>query len=91
MLWSADVETSQHKIWSTVLDISPTGAKLRIDTILLGQVAKFRLAVESLGPIECAPVWQQNGRLGVRFLDGQPSMTELQNLLANPPYLPAHS
>jgi hypothetical protein len=85
VLWSADATTVRHKIWSTVLDISPDGAKLRIDTVLLGQVEKFRLAVESLGPIECAPVWQYNGRLGVRFISGQPSMSQLQNLLASPP------
>lgn len=81
VLWSADAQTARHKIWSTVLDISPDGARLRIDTVLLGQVGKFRLVVESLPPIECAPVWQANGRLGVRFLRGQPSMTQLTDLI----------
>jgi hypothetical protein len=85
VLWTAEARTTRHKIWSTVLDISPGGAKLRIDTVLLGQVGKFRLAVESLPPIECAPVWQFNGRLGVRFLAGQPTEADLQKLLTAPP------
>jgi hypothetical protein len=89
VIWQADARTARHNIWSTVLDISPAGARLRIDTTLLGQVDTFRLDVEALDPIECAPVWQQDGRLGVRFLGGQPSMSRLQSLVANPPYLSA--
>ncbi len=89
MLWCADATTSRYKIWSTVFDISPEGAKLKVDTNVLGHVDRFRLEVESLAPIECTPVWQQDGHLGVRFLDGQPTMTQLQKVLARPPYLSA--
>jgi hypothetical protein len=86
VLWCADATTARHKIWSTVLDISPEGAKLKVDTNLLGHIERFRLEVESLGPIECAPVWQHDDHLGVRFLDGHPSMTQLEKVLSHPPY-----
>jgi hypothetical protein len=67
-----------------VLDISPDGAKLQTDVLLLGEVESFRLDVPSLGAMECAPVWQRGGRLGVRFLSGQPTMTRLRELVGLP-------
>jgi hypothetical protein len=86
VMWCADATTSRYKIWSTVLDISPEGARLKVDSVLFGHVDRFRLEVECLGPIECTPVWQRGGYVGVRFLDGQPTMPELKYLLSYPPY-----
>lgn len=87
VLWCADATTEEDQMLGTVLDISPGGAKLKVDREVLGQVERFRLAVETLAPIDCVPVWQHDDRLGVRFLDSQPSMIELQDLLEHPPYL----
>jgi hypothetical protein len=86
VLWPADVRTARIKISSTVLDISPEGAKLRCGTLLFGYLDKCWLAIDGLALIECTPVWQRNGRVGVRFLSGKPPMTLLQATLECPPY-----
>ena len=84
VIWSADAHTQNYRSWSTVLDISPDGAKLQTDMLFLGEVETFRLDVPSLGSMECAPVWQQSGRLGVRFVSGRPSMARLRELVGLP-------
>ena len=86
VLWTADARTSWYKIPGTVLDISPDGARLRIDADLVGQVDRFRLTIDCLGEVECQPVWQRNGRVGVRFVGGNPTMTQIHDIIADPPY-----
>lgn len=84
VIWSADAHTPTYRSWSTVLDISPDGAKLQTDLRLLGEVSSFQLDVPSLGALECAPVWQQGRHCGVRFLSGQPTMARLRELVGLP-------
>jgi hypothetical protein len=68
---------------ATVLDIAPQGAKLRIDITLFGELPAFWLAVNSLGLIECAPVWQRHNRMGVRFLSGAPTDWRLRTMVTS--------
>ncbi len=84
VVWSGDASTAWGRTPSMVLDISPDGAKLQTNTAMLGFVDSFRLAIAPMGPIECTPVWQRNGRLGVRFTGGKPSMAQLNNLVYPP-------
>jgi hypothetical protein len=84
VIWSADAHVPNYRSWSTVLDISPSGAKLQTDMLMLGEVDSFRLDVPALGAMECAPVWQRGSKLGVRFLSGQPTMARLRELVGLP-------
>jgi hypothetical protein len=84
VIWSGDASTAWGRTPSVVLDISPDGAKLKTDTMVLGYVESFRLAIAPMGPIDCTPVWQRDGRLGVRFIGGKPSMAQLNNLVYPP-------
>ena len=84
VIWSGDASTAWGRTPSVVLDISPDGAKLKTDNSVLGFVDSFRLAIAPMGPIECMPVWHRDGRLGVRFIGGNPSMAQLDNLVYPP-------
>ena len=70
---------------NVVLDISPDGAKLQSDLQLLGQVDRFRLSVQGMAPVDCMPVWQRDGRVGVRFVGGPaPTMAMLDDMVGSP-------
>jgi PilZ domain len=86
VLWPAEATTKRAKLRCVVLDISPGGAKLRVDREFLEQLERLWLSIDSLQLIECTPVWQTYGRVGVRFVEGQPSMAQLESLVADPPY-----
>lgn len=81
VLWPADLIADRTTHSATVLDITPQGAKLRIGIPLFGELAVFWLAINSLGLIECAPVWRRHNRMGVRFLSGAPTEWRLRTMI----------
>lgn len=85
VIWSGEALTDERRVPNVVLDISPNGAKLRTDLPLFGEVETFRLSVQGMSPIDCVPVWQRGGRVGVRFIGGpSPTMDELENMVSPP-------
>ncbi|MGH6982219.1 MAG: hypothetical protein ACREFC_13515, partial [Stellaceae bacterium] len=45
VIWSGEALTDKYRVPNIVLDISPDGAKLKTDMMLLGEVDTFRLSV----------------------------------------------
>lgn len=89
VIWSGEATTEARRVLNVVLDISPDGAKLQTDLPLFGEVDTFRLSVQGMSPIDCVPVWQQDGRVGVRFIGGpSPTMSELDGLVYPPELAP---
>lgn len=82
VIWAGEALTDKYRVPNVVLDISPDGAKLHTDLTLVGEVDTFRLSVQGMAPIDCVPVWQKDGRVGVRFVGGQaPTMALLDDLV----------
>lgn len=82
VIWAGEATTADRRVPNVVLDISPDGAKIVTDLPLYGEVDMFRLSVQGMSPIDCAPVWQKNGRVGVRFIGGpSPTMSDLDDMV----------
>jgi hypothetical protein len=85
VIWLGETHTGRYRVPNVVLDISPDGAKLQSDLQLLGQVDRFRLSVQGMAPVDCMPVWQRDGRVGVRFVGGPaPTMAMLDDMVGSP-------
>ena len=82
VIWSGEALTGKYRVPNVVLDIPPHGARLQTDLQLLGEVDTFRLSVQGMAPVDCAPVWQKGGRVGVRFVGGPaPAMALLDDMV----------
>jgi hypothetical protein len=85
VLWLGEAQTARYRVPNVVLDISPGGAKLQSDLQLFGEVDRFRLSVQGMAPVDCMPVWQRGGRVGVRFVgDSAPTMAMLDDMVGSP-------
>ncbi len=85
VIWSGEASTTERRVLGVVLDISPDGAKFQTDLPLVGEVDSFRLSVQGMSPVDCVPVWQRDGRVGVRFVGGPAPTMALLDELVYPP------
>ena len=69
--WPAELRTTGAKTTHcTVVDVSSDGANLRVESPLNGD-APLWLIVENVGPVAAQLAWQEQGRVGLRFLEKQ--------------------
>lgn len=69
--WAAEVKLQDGpRRPCTILDISKTGARVRLDSVpaTLGPVW---LLVDDIGPISGTLVWRRRGSIGIRFREDQ--------------------
>ena len=75
--WPAEIKCGAAKLPCTIIDISSDGAQLLIAGVPpVGR--KIWLVLEKAAPIPATAVWQQDGRLGLRFLREQPWLYRLE-------------
>jgi hypothetical protein len=68
--WRAELRVKGSRVPCSVVDISGTGANLRIDYVPEGDVPVW-LVVENMAPIQAEAAWRNKQNLGVRFLQEQ--------------------
>ena len=69
--WPAELRTNGAKTTHcTVVDVSRDGANLRVESPLNGD-APLWLIVENVGPVAAHVAWQEQGRVGLCFLEKQ--------------------
>ena len=68
--WPAELRSNGAKTNCTVVDVSSDGANLLVESPLSGD-APLWLIVENVGPIAAAVAWQEEGRVGLCFLEEQ--------------------
>jgi len=69
--WPAELRTNGAKTTHcTVVDVSRDGANLRVESPLNGE-APLWLIVENVGPVAAHVAWQEQGRVGLCFLEKQ--------------------
>ena len=67
VLWKADIYAGVRRYGCEVLNVSPEGAKLRVDGHL-GRGARVVLRSVHFGEVHAETMWQANDHVGVRFL-----------------------
>lgn len=70
ILWWGQIEVGTDHLACTVFDLSLSGAKLRTSRPTMVQ-ERVRLVIPPFGGFEGEVVWSRDGRLGVRFADGE--------------------
>jgi hypothetical protein len=66
VLWAASLETPDGAFECIVLNVSRSGAQLRLKSPIGPQTAAM-LTLETLGTLKVDVVWQRGDKLGVRF------------------------
>jgi hypothetical protein len=74
--WPAELRFPHARLPCTVVDISSSGASVRIGT-LPQDVSSLWLIVGSMRPIAGALVWRRRERVGLRFLQEQQWVVDL--------------
>ena len=68
--WPAELRTNGEKSECMVMDVSSDGANLLVESPLSAD-APLWLIVENVGPIAAQVAWQEQGRVGLCFLEEQ--------------------
>jgi PilZ domain len=68
VLWSGRVESEERMLSCAILDVSLSGARIRLDegSLSPGPVA---IAVSGFGTFQAEVVWDQESQAGLRFLE----------------------
>ena len=68
--WPAELRTNGEKAQCMVMDVSSDGANLFVESPLSAD-APLWLIVENVGPIAAQVAWQEQGHVGLCFLEEQ--------------------
>jgi hypothetical protein len=81
-LWHGVVTTGQTRVDCDILDLSPGGAKLRMQGEFPFFSTRLWLILDFLGPIPARLAWERDGQVGLRFTPDAPIVRRLATLLA---------
>ena len=74
--WPAELRVKGSRIPCSIIDISSSGASLRIEYVPDGDVPVW-LVVDKRPPIAAETAWRKRQQLGIRFLEQQDWVREL--------------
>jgi len=68
--WPAELRVKGARVPCSIVDISSSGASLKIDHVPEGDVPVW-LVVHNMAPIQAETAWRKKHLLGVRFIEEQ--------------------
>jgi hypothetical protein len=81
--WPGELRVKGARVPCSIVDISSTGANLKIDHVPDGDVAVW-LVVENMAPIQAETAWRSKQHLGVRFIEEQKWVGEVSQRRFDP-------
>jgi hypothetical protein len=81
--WPAELRVKGSRIPCSIVDISSTGASLRIEYVPEGDIPVW-LVVDKMPPIAAESAWRKRHQLGIRFLEPQAWVRELTDSRFDP-------
>ena len=81
--WPAELRIKGSRIPCSIVDISSTGASLRIDYVPEADLP-VSLVVDKMSPIAAETAWKKRGQLGIRFLEEQTWVREVTDKRFDP-------
>jgi PilZ domain len=75
--WQAEIRVGGRRISCTVIDISSSGARLKVEAPL-GEPGRLWLLIDNIVPIPAELAWRKGAQVGLYFRQEQPWVQRLE-------------